>query len=186
MQTGSTKATAIFNVERYSTRLDFKDRKSCILFGDSAAASILEVSDDAPGLEVMDTIVHSTPSGFNQVKIPDGGHFDQNGAAVQKFAVTKTLEVTHEILERNKLKIKDITWFIAHQANLRMLTYAAEHLGVPPSRHLYNVDVRGNQGGAGAPTVLSSNWERFKRGDLIVVPVVGSGLTWGAALFKVS
>lgn len=186
LRTEAAKAIAIVNAERYTTRLDFKDRKSCILFGDGATAAIVEYDAHAPGLEVIDTLVHSSPSGFNQIRIPEGGYFDQNGAAVQKFAVQKTMDITTEMLERNELKTKDISYFIGHQANLRMLTYAAEHLGIPPQRHLYNVDIRGNQGAAGAPAVLSTNWERFKRGDLIVMPVVGSGLTWACALFRVT
>ena len=77
-----------------------------------------------------------------------------------------------------------MSYFIGHQANLRMLTSACEKQGVAPERHLYNVDRYGNQGAAGAPCVLSMNWDRFQAGDIIVVSVVGAGLTWGSALLK--
>ena len=190
MQAGTAKNVAIFNAERYSTRLDYRDRSTCVLFGDAASCAILEVSDStAPdthvsGLELLDTVVHSTPSGFEHVRIPDGGLFAQNGAAVQKFAVTKTVAVTMEILERNRISRGDLGIFIGHQANYRMLTSCVEKNGLTQAQHRFNVDVCGNQGAAGAPTVLSTHWDEYRAGQYIVVAVVGSGLTWGAALFR--
>lgn len=183
MQTGSTKIGAIANPERYSTRLDYSDRSSCVLFGDAATMALLDTGE-AEGLELIDTIVRSSPSGFEHVQIPVNGTFRQNGQAVQKFAITKTISITIEILERHGLSKSDINYFIGHQANLRMLTSAARKQGIPDDRHLFNVDTCGNQGAAGAPAVLSSHWDKFKSGDIIVVAVVGSGLTWGAALFR--
>lgn len=181
---GMAKTVAVVNAERYTTRMDYTDRSSCVLFGDSAAAAILETSPDAKGLELIDTLVRSSPVGFEHVRLPDGGTFSQNGQAVQKFAVTKTISVTHEILERNGITPKDLAYFVGHQANFRMLTYACQKNGIEEKRHLYNVDVRGNQGATGAPTVLSTHWDRYKSGEWIVLSVVGSGLTWGAALFR--
>lgn len=184
LSSGFIKTAAIVNAERYTTRMDFSDRASCVLFGDGATAAILDTAPDARGLELIDTLVHSSPLGFEHVQIPEGGTFHQNGKAVQKFAVTKTVSVTHEILGRNGLTPKDLAYFIGHQANYRMLTHACQKNGITDAQHLYNVDTRGNQGAAGAPAVLSTHWERYKPGDWIVVAVVGSGLTWGAALFR--
>jgi 3-oxoacyl-[acyl-carrier-protein] synthase-3 len=192
MQGGMHRTTAIFNIERYTTRIDYRDRASCVLFGDSAAAALLTVVDQTSsnkslphgGLELIDTVVHSSPAGAPHVKLPDGDVFSQNGSAVQKFAVTKTVSVAREIMERNNLTESDVQYFIGHQANKRMLASAAEKLGLSPEQHLFNVDYFGNQGGSGAPTVLSTHWDRFHAGDHIVVAVVGSGLTWGAALFR--
>ena len=185
LNSGQATEAAIFNAERYSLRMNFSDRSSCVLFGDGAAATLLSTSPGARGLAVLDTIVTSSPAGYMHVRIPDSGHFDQNGAAVQKFAVTKTVAITREILARNQLATDDINYFVAHQANYRMLMSACEKLGFSPEQHLYNVDHFGNQGGAGAPAVLSLNWDRFKVGDKIAVAVVGSGLTWAAALLQV-
>ena len=185
IQARAVSSVAVFNPERYTTRVNYADRSSCVLFGDSATAAILETT--APtgrALELIDTIVRSDPSGHLHVKLPDGGYFSQNGAAVQKFAVTKTVAITHEILDRNELGLADLCYFIGHQANYRMLASACEKNGIDTSRHLWNVDSRGNQGAAGAPSVLSTYWDRYQSGDLIVVAVVCSGLTWGAALFR--
>jgi 3-oxoacyl-[acyl-carrier-protein] synthase-3 len=184
IRSGAHKKIAIFNPERYSLRMNFNDRNSCILFGDGCSSAIISDQEKPGALRVLDTIIVSDPSGYDLVKIPDGDIFSQNGKAVQKFAISKTLETTHEILERNHLTPDDITYFTGHQANLRMVTSAAERLGLSEEKHLHNVAGLGNQGAAGAPSVLSMHWDRFKSGDLIVIAVVGSGLTWGSALLQ--
>ena len=97
---------------------------------------------------------------------------------------SRTIDITRRILERNGLTPEDISWFTGHQANLRMVESAANRLGIPSEKHLYNVHKFGNQGAAGAPSVLSQNWEKFKPGDLVAVSVVGSGLTWASALLR--
>ena len=180
----AANCVGIFNAERYSTYLDFSDRRSCVLFGDGASCAVVSKGVGSPGLEVEDVIIHSDPNGYDAVTIPVDGVFKQNGARVQKFAVTKTCEVVDEILAKNSLTVKDIKYFIGHQANFRMLLSASTRLGFTENQHLYNVDTHGNQGAAGAPIVLSSHWERFNLGDRIILAVVGSGLTWGAALLK--
>lgn len=175
---------AIFNPERYSLRVDFNDRNSCVLFGDGSAAALVSGEEKEAGLKVIDTIIMSDPQGFEAVKIPDGEYFSQNGKAVQKFAISKTMDITRTIMDRNNLKAEDVDYFTGHQANLRMVFSATDRLGFSPEKHLFNVDQYGNQGAAGAPAVLSMNWDKFKSGDKIVVAVVGSGLTWGAALLE--
>lgn len=184
ISTGAQKTMAIFNPERYSLRMDFTDRNSCILFGDGCSAAILSSEAREGSLRVVDTLVYSDPSGYDLVKVPEGECFSQNGKSVQKFAITRTIEVTEQILARNNLTPKNVTYFTGHQANLRMITSAADRLGIPTERHLHNVAELGNQGSAGAPSVLSMNWDRFQKGDLIALAVVGSGLTWGATLLE--
>lgn len=181
---GAHKKIAIFNPERYSLRVDFRDRNSCVLFGDGCSAALVSSTPRPGSLKVLDTLIVSDPSGCDLVKIPDGELFSQNGKAVQKFAISKTIEATEAILERNHLSPSDVSYFTGHQANLRMVTSAADRLGLSAERHLHNVAMLGNQGSAGAPAVLSMNWDLFKTGDLIVLAVVGSGLTWGSALLQ--
>lgn len=190
LQTTSLRSAAIFNVERYTLRLDYSDRRNCVLFGDGAACALLQkVPSSGPstrGLELVDCRMHSDVSGAEVVQIPVGGHFSQVGARVQRFAIGKTCEVSNELLRAHNLSVDDISYFVGHQANLRMLESCAEKLGFSAVQHLYNVDTHGNQGAAGAPAVLSQHWSRFKSGDLILVAVVGSGLTWGGALLRVT
>ncbi len=182
---GSAKTGAIFGAERYTTRVDYSDRKGCILFGDSAYAAWVESAPRGKCLEVIDTMVESSPEGADTIRMLDGKSFEQDGQAVQKFAILKTVSAAQAMMERNQLRVTDVNWFVGHQANLRMLTSAAQRIGVDPERHLYNVDFHGNQGGAGAPVTISQNWHRYRHGDTIVMSVVGSGLTWGSVLFRV-
>jgi 3-oxoacyl-[acyl-carrier-protein] synthase III len=181
----SVRCGAVFTCERYSLRLNYAECHNCVLFGDGAAGAVFEVAPSPPrGLELLDTMAASEPSGAHLVTIPVGGMFAQQGRAVQKFAITRMVEITEELLQRNGLTSRDIRYFIGHQANLRMLTSVVSRLGLQPAQHLYNVDSHGNQGAAGAPVVLSMHWDCFAPGDLIVMAVVGAGLTWGAALFR--
>lgn len=180
----STNTIAVFNPERYSLRMDFSDKSSCVLFGDGCAASLLSKTAVPGSLKVIDTFIESDPSGYDLVRINDGKNFWQNGRAVQKFAITRTIEASLKILEKNSLEPTDISYFTGHQANLRMISSAAEKLGFSSEKHLFNVDEFGNQGAAGAPSVLSQNWDLFKTGDKILVAVVGSGLTWGSILLE--
>ncbi|SMF33517.1 3-oxoacyl-ACP synthase III family protein [Pseudobacteriovorax antillogorgiicola] len=184
VHSGLNQKIAIFNPERYSLRIDFRDKNSCVLFGDGSACSYLSHEPKPGSLKVVDTFIASDPEGYELVQIPDDGYFSQNGRAVQKFAITRTIEATRAIMDRNQLGPDDIHYFAGHQANLRMITSATERLGFDPDKHIFNVDEYGNQGAAGAPAVLSMNWNRFKTGDRIIVTVVGSGLTWGAALLE--
>lgn len=184
IRAGDADQVGIFNIERYSICLDFTDRRSCVLFGDGAACAVLAKGPGLSGLEIEDVILHSDPSGYDAVTIPVDGLFKQNGARVQKFAVSKTCEIVEEIFSKNSLQVSDIKYFIGHQANFRMLMSATTRLGFTANQHLYNVDTHGNQGAAGAPAVLSTSWQQLEKGDRIVVAVVGSGLTWGAALLK--
>lgn len=184
LQSGTHRKAAIFNPERYSLRMDYRDKRTCILFGDGCSTALLDTEEGAKGLQLIDTVLHSEPSKFDLITIPVDGFFDQNGKAVQKFAITRTIDVTKEILERNGLTPADLTYFTGHQANLRMVASAADRLGLREDQHLFNVDKLGNQGAAGAPAVLSMNWTKFRPGDIVAIAVVGSGLTWGAALFR--
>ncbi len=181
---GLTKEGAIFCAERYTTRMDYSDRRNSILFGDASIAALVSSQNRPGSLKLIDSLVESSPSGWEHIHLPDGKFFHQNGAQVQKFAITKTIAAAQDILSRNHLKTSEAQWFIGHQAYYRMLTTSMEKMGVPESRHLFNVRDRGNQGAAGAPSVLSQNWDRYQKGDYIVVAVVGAGLTWGSLLLQ--
>jgi 3-oxoacyl-[acyl-carrier-protein] synthase-3 len=181
---GLTTEGAIFCTERYTTRVNYADRRNSILFGDSSISAVASSTTRPGALKVIDSLVESAPSGWEHIHLPDGEFFHQNGAAVQKFAVTKTIAAAQDILARNHLKVSEAHWFIGHQANYRMLTSAMEKMGVTESKHLFNVVHYGNQGACGAPSVLSQNWDRYQKGDFIVMAVVGAGLTWGSLLLQ--
>jgi 3-oxoacyl-[acyl-carrier-protein] synthase-3 len=108
-----------------------------------------------------------------KVCIRSGGHLRQDGPAVQAFAVKRSVALVRRMRREHEL-------FVGHQANLRMLQTVCQHAAIPRDCHLWNVDVRGNCGSAGAPSVLSEHWEQIVRGlNDIVVAQVGAGLSWG-------
>ncbi len=171
----------VVNVENTTRTVNYNDRNTAVLWGDGAAAAVVSKKHKGP-IVARQGLMHSDPSGWDKVVIPAGGHFRQNGPAVQGFAIRKTGECLRELGE--SLGTEDF-WFIGHQANLLMLQSVASRAGVAPERHLYNVDRYGNCGAAGAPGVLSQNWERFRSGERIAIAVVGSGLTWSALSLEV-
>jgi 3-oxoacyl-[acyl-carrier-protein] synthase III len=135
-------------------------------------------------VRVRQSVVHSDPAGWNKVVIPAGGHFIQEGPAVQGFAIRKSVTTLHEIAALAAPDRGDL-WFIGHQANLMMLNTVCQRAGVDPARHLFNVDEFGNCGAAGAPGVLSQHWDTLPAQCQIAMVVVGSGLTWGGLLVDV-
>lgn len=173
----------VVNAENNTRVIDYSDRRSAVLWGDGSSAAIF--SPRVPSrFRVTASRIESDASGWDKAMIPSGKHFVQNGAAVQTFAIRKalsTLAWARGQVRRNPERM----YFIGHQANLPMLSSVCKRAEIPRERHLCNVEQFGNQGAAGAPTVLSQNWERFSAGDEIAMVVVGSGLTWGGLLIEV-
>jgi 3-oxoacyl-[acyl-carrier-protein] synthase-3 len=133
---------------------------------------------------VRHSLVHSDPAGWNKVVIPAGGHFAQEGSAVQGFAIRKSVATLTELAAHLSRDRADLM-FIGHQANLMMLNAVCERGKIEPSHHLFNVDEFGNCGAAGAPGVLSQHWDTLPPQCEIALVVVGSGLTWGGLLIDV-
>lgn len=173
----------VVNPENNTKIVDYADRRTAVLWGDCTAATI--VSTRIPSKFVVNfSTTESDPSGWQNVVIPTGGKFSQNGSAVQSFAIKKTLATISKIrgnLKRDPTKML----FIGHQANRTMLDSVCKRAEIDPKVHLFNVDEFGNCGAAGAPSVFSQNWDTFKEGDQIGLVVVGSGLTWGGVLIEV-
>ncbi|MFT3841839.1 MAG: ketoacyl-ACP synthase III [Myxococcaceae bacterium] len=175
----------VVNPENSTRVVDYSDRSSCVLWGDGSSAAV--VSPSRPGRwKVAETYLKGDPSGADKVKVPRMGFFQQNGPAVQAFAVKRASETYLALLELHKARggnAGSLT-FVGHQANLRMLEAVVKRCEIPAGRHFFNVDVRGNTGAAGAPSVLSEHWDDEKLGDTVAVCVVGSGLTWAGVLLE--
>ena len=171
-------------VESLTTTVDYSDRGTCVLFGDGAAAAV--VSTRAPGRARLCAVsLESDPASANKVVIPKTGYFAQDGRAVQMFAIRKTRYGYEAIREAaSEGGSERALHFIGHQANLRVLERVCKSYGIPPERHHANVDVRGNTGGASAPSVLSMQWEKFGPQDDVALVVVGGGLSWARALVR--
>jgi 3-oxoacyl-[acyl-carrier-protein] synthase-3 len=167
----------VVSVEAFTRTINYSDRKSAVLFGDCATAAIFSPRV-ASSARIVNSSFQTDPSGHDQITIPAGGHFAQEGHKVQMFAIRKTAESIDPSRFEGDGQSQPKEFFIGHQANLRMLEAVCRRLNIPPQNHLSNVARFGNCGAAGAPSVLSQNWESLGPCG-INISVVGSGLSWG-------
>jgi 3-oxoacyl-[acyl-carrier-protein] synthase-3 len=167
----------VVNSETFTRTINYNDRRQAVLFGDAAAAAIVSSRVPAPSV-ITETTFSSDPSGQHQITIPTGGHFAQEGPAVQVFAIRTTTDIVKNLQTSVPPDETRRQVFIGHQANLRMLENVCKRTGVAPEDHYANITYYGNCGAAGAPTVLSQNWDEL-RNTVIHMAVVGSGLAWG-------
>lgn len=174
----------LIQAENWTRTIDYSDRKTAVLIGDATVATIVSTKHPS-SMGVSHSLLTSDPSGWDKVQTPSHKHFYQQGPAVQKFAIKKTIETFNTLQQQTEM---DLTqhYFIAHQANLLMLKSVVEKLKLDPYKHLFNVDQFGNCGSAGAPSILSQHWDEFQPGDVITVAVVGAGLTWGGVILQKS
>jgi 3-oxoacyl-[acyl-carrier-protein] synthase-3 len=195
IKTGSSKCALVVGAETLSRMVDWKDRNTCVLFGDGAGAVILEASEE-PG--ILSTHVHADgeyadllyfPSGVS--KRPEDFHhrrdyIQMKGNEVFKVAVTKLGEVAQEALEANGIKGEELDWLIPHQANLRIIEGTAKKLKMPMERVILTVQDHGNTSSASVPMALDVAVRdgRIKRGQLLMLEAFGGGFTWGAALLR--
>ncbi len=164
--------------ESLTTAVNYEDRSASVLWGDCTAAAI--VSTRVPSrIRMLDNTMESSPAGYEKVMVPLFGHFEQEGRTVQMFAIKKTVRLLRKIQETYPLPERTLS-FVGHQANLRMLESVCQQCGIERDRHLSNVVDYGNTGAAGAPSVVSMNWDRWTDRDDVAVIGVGAGLTWAS------
>jgi 3-oxoacyl-[acyl-carrier-protein] synthase III len=163
--------------------VDFNDRRSAVLWGDGSAAAVLSTYYPGPAA-VTRAILTSSPNGAGKVVIPRNGHFFQNGTAVQKFAIKRTVQCLRGLSEAFPEVPRDSFHFIGHQANRLMLDAVCRACAIAPEQHHSNVVDFGNTGAAGAVSVLSAHWDRFVPGDHVAMIGVGSGLTWTSVMLR--
>ena len=173
----------VVDSETLTKAVDYSDRSAAVLFGDGSAAAI--VSTKIPSRAIfMNCIFDSRPSGWEKVGIGWNWYFNQDGNAVQGFAIRQTTESVKILQDIYAAEAKRFI-FIGHQANLLMLRTVSERRGIKPDHHWYNVDQFGNTGCCSAPAVLSMHWDEIKIGDRIAIAIVGAGLSWTHMMLKV-
>jgi len=197
---GAQKKVLVIGSDTMSRIIDYTDRATCILFGDSAGAMLVERSEDGEA-GFIDFMNEIDGSGGDYLKQPAGGsrmpathdtvdkrmHFvKQDGQQVFKYAVRKMYETCRDLLERNNLSIKDIAVLVPHQANRRIIVAAAERLGLGCDQVMINIDRYGNTTAATIPLATRDAVEsgKLKKGDLVVFAAVGAGYTVGANLWR--
>lgn len=169
-------------VDTFTKVTDYTDRATAVLWGDGAAAAVL--SPGEPGrARVLGTEVASDPSGWAKVRVPRTAHFFQDGRAVQMFVIRRTQQ-GYEALRREHGRPERRLHMVGHQANLRALQSVCGRAGIPPELHHANVELFGNTGCPGAPSVVSQAWEKWETRDDVALVVVGGGLTWARALLR--
>lgn len=192
LASGLYKTILIIGSESLSNLVNWKDRGTCILFGDGAGAAVVKAaegnfyypvthSDGSIGEALTCTSRHNK----NWEQIPEEETFMQmDGRGVFKFAVTKVPEVIDEVLEKNGLKKEEIDYFVLHQANKRIVESVAKRMGVPIEKFPMNLQEYGNTSSASIPILLDEmNREgMLKKGQKIVIAGFGAGLSWGAAV----
>lgn len=195
IRSGSIKSALVVGTETLSRFVNWKDRNTCILFGDGAGAFVLQASDKPGG--VLSAVMHSDGSGADLLTLPGGGsrhpatettvhegkhYVFMDGKEVFRFATRVMGQATQESLQLAGLTTEDIQWIIPHQANYRIIETAAKYLKLPMERFVVNVDRYGNTSTASIPiaTVEAVEKGQVKSGDKIVFVGFGAGLTWGA------
>jgi 3-oxoacyl-[acyl-carrier-protein] synthase-3 len=172
----------VVNPENTTRVVSYADRATAVLWGDGTSAAIL--SRQAPArIRVVQTTLASSPAGCALVTIPRFGHFAQEGPQVQRFAIKTTQACLEAMLPAARARAVEAGGslrFVAHQANMLVLESVARRAGLAESEHWHNVVHHGNTGAAGAPGVLSQHWDELATGDVVVLAVVGSGLTWSS------
>lgn len=168
--------------ETVTCTVDYRDRNAAVLWGDGCAAAIVSTTERGRA-EILGTSLGSDPRGHDKVTVPRQGFFQQQGAAVQKFAIKAMSSMVRTLQTEQRIPGRPFG-FIGHQANLRMLESVCSACGIEPHRHHSNVTRFGNTGAAGAPSVLSMHWDAFSPEDDIAMAGVGAGLTWSSCLVR--
>jgi 3-oxoacyl-[acyl-carrier-protein] synthase-3 len=192
VRNGQCSHALVVGSEIYSRILDWKDRGTCVLFGDGAGAVVVAAAD-APG--ILSCHLHadgsycdilSVPAAMNQGRIEGRPYVQMQGNAVFKFAVRVLDEVAMEALNHNGLKPADIDWLIPHQANIRIIQSTANKLGLAMDKVVLTVDRHGNTSAASIPLALDEAVRdgRIRTGHHVMLEGVGGGFTWGAVLIK--
>lgn len=174
----------VVNVESMTKVVDYTDRNTAVLWGDGCSASIVS-SRVKSSIQLSQFGSWSSPSQCEKVRAPRAGYFAQDGKAVQNFAIKNTVGMVRELSESNSFKTGDFH-FIGHQANYTVLTSVSQRCGISPENHWHNVILKGNTGSAGAPSVLSMNFDKLEKGMNIILAVLGAGLTWSSMLIQVT
>jgi len=201
MQDGTHHHALVIGGEIISNRIDYKDRTTCVLFGDGAGAIVLGHSNKNGDGEILTANLRSDGSLWSLLYLPGGGsrvppsqqmldeglhHLRMQGNEVYKYAVRTMVDVAQKAMISKGINSDQIDWFIPHQANIRIMEDVAKRLEIPLEKVIVTVHKYGNTSAASIPTALDEAVRsgKIRRGDLILVNSFGAGFTWGAALFR--
>ncbi|KAA6344469.1 3-oxoacyl-[acyl-carrier-protein] synthase 3 [termite gut metagenome] len=197
IRSGRYQKIIVIGVEKMSGVTDYRDRATCPLFGDGAAAVMIEPTSEEYG--IIDAYLRTDGKGLPFLHLKAGGsvcppsyftidnrmhYIYQEGRTVFKYAVSSMPDACAEIIERNGLSKEDIAWVIPHQANKRIIDAVANRLEIPIEKMMINIEHYGNTSSATLPLCLWDFEEKLKKGDNVIFTAFGAGFTWGAIYVK--
>ncbi len=197
IESGTYKKVIIIGGDKMSSIINYKDRATCIIFGDGAGAVLLESTSEEVG--IMDSLHKSDGSGANYLHMKAGGsripashasidaqqhYVYQEGSAVFKFAVTNMADISAQVMERNNLKGDDVAWLVPHQANKRIIDATANRMNITDDKVMMNIEKYGNTTAGTIPLLLWDYEKILKKGDNLILAAFGGGFTWGAIYVK--
>ncbi|MBQ6652284.1 MAG: ketoacyl-ACP synthase III [Prevotella sp.] len=195
---GRCKRIIVIGADKMSSMVDYQDRQTCVLFGDGAAAVLVEGTEEE-GIGVQDAFFRTDGKGLPYLHMKAGGsvcppsHFTvdhklhylyQEGRAVFRFAVTAMSDDVMYIMQRNNLTADDVEWVIPHEANLRIIEAVAKRAEVPIEKVVINIDRYGNTSAATIPLALWDHEQHLKKGDRLIFTAFGAGFVHGASYYK--
>ncbi len=197
IESGVYKKAIVVGADMMSTITDYTDRSTCPLFGDAAAAVLIEPTTEEYG--IMDRIIGYDGSGHEYLYLKAGGslhppthetvdnreHFIyQEGKTVFKFAVEKMADISVEMMKRNHIGSDDRVWLVPHQANMRIIEAVAKRMGIKREQVMINIDRYGNTTAATIPLCFWDYEKNLKKGDNVILTAFGAGFTWGSIYLK--
>lgn len=197
IESGKYKKVLLIGADKMSSIINYKDRATCIIFGDGAGAVLFEPSTEGYGLQ--DEFLRSDGAGREHLKIVAGGSLKpasaetvankehyvfQDGRTVFKFAVSNMADACQQIMNRNELTAEEISWLVPHQANKRIIDAAANRMNLPPEKVMMNIAKYGNTTSATLPLCLVDYEKQLRKGDKLVFASFGGGFTWGSIYLK--
>ncbi|MEM1001462.1 MAG: beta-ketoacyl-ACP synthase III [Bacteroidota bacterium] len=197
IESGRYKKVLLIGADKNSSFINFKDRATCIIFGDGAGAVLFEPNHE--GLGVQDELLKVDGSGreflraqyggssypITEDTFKEGAHYVfQDGKTVFKNAVSNMADVAEQVVKRNDLTNDDINWLVAHQANKRIIDATAHRINLEDEKVMMNIQKYGNTTSATLPLLLSDYESQLKKGDNLIFAAFGGGFTWGALYYK--
>jgi 3-oxoacyl-[acyl-carrier-protein] synthase-3 len=197
IESGQYKKVIVLGADMMSSITNYKDRTTCPLFGDGAAAVLLEPTSEDIG--VIDHINRVDGSGSQFLQVKSGGslrpatyetidndeHFVyQEGQTVFKMAVSNMADVAVEMMDKHEVKREELSWFVPHQANMRIIDAVGRRMGINKDQVMVNIQKYGNTTAATIPLCLYDFESQLKKGDKIILAAFGAGFTWGSIYLK--
>lgn len=191
IKSGMYKNILVVGAEKMSKIVDWKDRNTCVLFGDGAGAVVIQAKqtqnfDEANENGILATNIRADGNYYDILKTNECDCITMNGQSVFKLAVNKAPQVSKETIEKAGLKLEDIDFLIPHQANVRIIDAILKHLGMNRDQTILNIDKQANTSAASIPLALDTAIKegKVKAGQNLLLTAMGGGFTWGSAVIK--